>query len=76
MKKRNIWWIVGLMSMAVIGLTAIQVYWLSYSINLNESKFDENVRGTLQEVKRQLQAYDNQQYESYSELYRNRKKRQ
>jgi len=56
------------MSMAVIGLTSIQVYWLSYSVNLNQVKFDENVRGTLREVKRQVEAYDDQQHETYSGL--------
>ncbi len=66
MGRKNIWLIVGLMSVAVIGLTSIQIYWLSYSINLNEAKFDESVRATLNEVKRQLEAYDEQQHETYS----------
>lgn len=58
------------MSAAVIGLAAIQVYWLNYSIGLNESKFDENVMGTLSEVKRQLEAYDEQQYEMSTKLFK------
>ena len=63
------------MSVAVIGLTAIQIYWLSYSINLNEAKFDESVRSTLQEVKRQLEAYDEQMHETYSGISLNRKRK-
>lgn len=69
MNKRNIRWIVGLMSAAVIGLAAIQVYWLNYSINLNEAKFDENVMGTLNLVKRQLEEFDEQQYETYAKIF-------
>ena len=64
MQRRNIWLIVGLMSIAVIGLTGIQIYWLNYSIALNEAKFDESARSTLYEVKRKLEAYDEQQYKS------------
>ena len=74
MQRRNIWLIVGLMSIAVIGLTGIQIYWLNYSINLNEAKFDASARSTLYEVKRKLEAYDEQQYKSSTNLL-NRKKR-
>lgn len=75
MRQKNIWWIVGLMSAAVIGLAAIQIYWLNYFVNLNEAKFDESIRSTLLKVKNQLQEYDEAQYESYSERgFLNRKK--
>ena len=68
MQRKNIWLIVGLMSIAVIGLTGIQIYWLNYSIDLNEAKFDESARATLYEVKRKLEAYDEQQYKNTSDL--------
>jgi two-component system phosphate regulon sensor histidine kinase PhoR len=74
MRRKNIWWIVGLMSAAVIGLAAIQIYWLSYFVKLNEAKFDESIRSTLLKVKNQLEEYD-AQYESYSDRgFLNRKK--
>ena len=59
---------VGLMSTAVIGLMAIQVYWLNYFIDLNEKKFDDIVYDVLRNVKKKIEDYDAQQYEQHSGL--------
>ena len=55
MNKRVIWLIIVLMSAAVVGVGAIQFYWLRFSIDLNERKFDQNVIAVLNDVKDHLE---------------------
>lgn len=55
MKRWAIHTIIILMSTALIGIIAIQAYWLNFSISLNENKFDQSVRDALYQVKRKIE---------------------
>ena len=50
MNKRIIWLIIGLMSVAMLGLAAIQVYWIRSSVKVQEKKFTTSVRNSLDQV--------------------------
>lgn len=58
MSKGAIWTIILLMSAGVIGSFFIQLYWINYSLELNESKFDQNVFSALSNVAAQLERMD------------------
>lgn len=59
MNKRTFWLIIGLMSVAVIGLGCLQWYWITSAVHLNEEEFDNRVIAALNEVARRLE-YDEQ----------------
>ena len=58
MNKLAIWTIILLMSAGVVGSFFIQLYWINYSLELNESKFDQNVFSALSNVAAQLERID------------------
>ena len=43
------------MSLALIGIIAIQAYWLAFSIRLNEQKFDQNVAAAMFALKEEIE---------------------
>ena len=43
--------IIGLMAVALIGVISLQIYWIGWSIRLNEEQFDKNVFAALNRVK-------------------------
>ncbi len=51
--------IIGLMTAALIGIIALQVYWIGWNIRLNEEQFDKNVFAALNRVAGKLQSYEN-----------------
>ncbi len=51
MEKWKIWSIIGIMSVALIGVALIQVYWLKWSISLDEKNFDSRIQRALHEIK-------------------------
>ena len=55
MNKKAIWIIIGLMSAALIGIVLLQMYWVRWSIQENESQFDKNVYAILNRVSEKLQ---------------------
>lgn len=55
MNKKAIWIIIGLMFAALIGIVFLQGYWIRWSIQLNENKFDENIYTVLNRVSEKLQ---------------------
>jgi two-component system, OmpR family, phosphate regulon sensor histidine kinase PhoR len=55
MNKRGIWAIVGLMSAAVIGIAALQTYWIGSAIRANEEQFNKNVFAALKTVSDRLE---------------------
>ncbi len=55
MNRTGIWTIIILMSAGVVGSFFIQLYWINYSLELNESKFDQNVFSALTNVATQLE---------------------
>ncbi len=50
MKKNFIIILVSLMSFALIGIIAIQVFWIQNAIQANQIQFDTNVNKSLQKV--------------------------
>ncbi|MTI38476.1 sensor histidine kinase [Fulvivirga lutimaris] len=50
MKGSTIWTIIILMSVALVGLTSFQVYWINNAIQLNKKTFKENVISSLHQV--------------------------
>ena len=54
MNQKNLKIIIALMSLSVLGLIAIQFYWISIALQLEEEKFNQNVGSALSEVVRLL----------------------
>ncbi len=55
MKKQQIRWIIALMTVALIGLVASQVYWINHARRVAQERFDQNVQDALQAVVHNLQ---------------------
>ncbi len=55
MKERKLQIIVGLMTAAVIGLIAVQIYWITIAYNIEERKFRSNVHKALSLVVEKLE---------------------
>ena len=55
MNKKAIWFIIGLMTAALIGVVLLQVYWIRWSIQLNQDRFDKDVYSVLNRVTEKLQ---------------------
>ncbi|MBL7802152.1 MAG: HAMP domain-containing histidine kinase [Saprospiraceae bacterium] len=58
MNARRIRLIIGLMSLALIGIISLQIYWIGWSIRLNEEQFDKNVFAALNRVADKLHFYE------------------
>ena len=46
------------MSAALVGISAVQVYWIKWSLELDAKKFDERVFSTLKNVSDYIEKYD------------------
>jgi len=55
MKKSQIRWIIALMTVALIGLVASQVYWINHARRVAQERFDQRVQDALQAVVHNLQ---------------------
>jgi hypothetical protein len=79
MNAQRIRLIIGLMTAALIGVICLQIYWIGWSIRLNEEQFDKNVYAALNRVADKLQYYEdlavlealNSTYRNSSEANRN-----
>ena len=69
MNKRAIWITIGLMSLALIGIIALQLNWIVWSLRLNEEQFDKNAFTALNKVADRLQAMENDQALNYINGY-------
>jgi len=58
MNAQRIRLIIGLMTVALIGVICLQIYWISWSIRLNEEQFDKIVYAALNRVADKLQHYE------------------
>ena len=58
MKKKSILLIVGLMSFALLGVLAMQWYFLQQSYKLKSQLFDQSVNESLNNVVKQLEKQD------------------
>ncbi len=54
MKGKNLKIIIGLMSIALFGLIAVQLYWMKNAIELEEKLFDYNVNDAIQSVVKKI----------------------
>ena len=59
MNQRIIWLIVGLMSVAIIGVVVSQVGVIMSSVSAMEEKFEENVYEALNDIVRKLEIEEN-----------------
>ena len=50
MKKNRIRWIIALMSVALIGIICLQVYWISHDIHLKEQQFEQTVNQAMNAI--------------------------
>ena len=55
MNKKAIGIIIGLMSAALLGVILLQMYWIRWSIELNEEQFNRNVFLAMNKVSERLQ---------------------
>ena len=55
MNKKAIWIIIGLMGAALIGIVLLQMYWIRWSIQLNQQQFDKEIFSALNRVSEKLQ---------------------
>jgi two-component system, OmpR family, phosphate regulon sensor histidine kinase PhoR len=58
MSARRIQLIILLMSIALIGIICLQIYWIRWNIRLNEEQFDKNVFMAINHVADRLQMYE------------------
>ncbi len=58
MNAKRIKWIIWLMSLALIGIICLQIYWIGWNIRLNEAQFDKTVFEALNRVADRLRTYD------------------
>lgn len=58
MNAKRIRLIIGLMTLALVGIIYLQVYWIRWNIRLNEEQFDKNVHAALYRVADKLQVYE------------------
>ena len=50
MNRRRIRWIIILMSIALIGIICLQVYWISHDIRLKEQQFEQTVSQAMNSI--------------------------
>ncbi|MFK8101474.1 MAG: sensor histidine kinase [Saprospiraceae bacterium] len=55
MNKKAIWAIIGLMSVALIGVVLLQAYWINWSLKLKEDQFKDNVFRAINRVANKFQ---------------------
>lgn len=60
MSRTKIWLIVAVMSLALIGIAAMQVTWIQNMIRLNIEQFDENIFSALNATSDRLTELENQ----------------
>ena len=65
MNKKAIWAIIGLMSVALIGIVLLQMYWIRLSIQEKQDKFDLNVAEALNRVSRKLEAVEDKKNKDF-----------
>jgi two-component system, OmpR family, phosphate regulon sensor histidine kinase PhoR len=59
MNAKRIRLIIGMMSLALLGVICLQIYWIAWNIRLNEQQFDKFVLGAMNKVSDRLESYEN-----------------
>jgi len=65
MNKKAIWAIIGLMSIALIGIVLLQMYWIRISIQEKQEKFTINVTEALNRVSIKLEAVEDKKNKDF-----------
>jgi len=55
MNKRFIFILIGIITSALIGLVAIQIYWINHAITLKEEEFEREIKSSLLQVTYKLE---------------------
>ena len=50
MNKHRIRWIIALMSIALLGIITLQVYWIMHDIQLKEQQFEQTVTQAMSSI--------------------------
>lgn len=58
MSKKAIWIVIGLMGLALMGTTIVQLYWINWSVQLKEEQFNEAIIGVLHRIAARLEKND------------------
>jgi two-component system, OmpR family, phosphate regulon sensor histidine kinase PhoR len=61
MNRKEIWLIIGLMSLAVIGVMTLQISFIQRSIQLNEEQFDSHIKAALAKATEKLEKVEDYQ---------------
>jgi two-component system, OmpR family, phosphate regulon sensor histidine kinase PhoR len=69
MNRKIIWIIIGLMSVAVIGVMSLQLNFITQSIRLNESQFDGQIRDALKRVANRVESIEEIQVAKFANGY-------
>jgi two-component system, OmpR family, phosphate regulon sensor histidine kinase PhoR len=69
MKEKNLKVVVGLMSIALISLIAVQLYWIKNAIELEEKLFDYNVNDALQSVVKKISQNESASFVVHKLIY-------
>ncbi|MFN7326816.1 MAG: sensor histidine kinase [Chitinophagales bacterium] len=59
MNAKRIQLIIGMMTLALVGVISLQIYWIGWNIRLNEEQFDKSVFEAMNSVANKLQVYEN-----------------
>ena len=62
MKEKKLKIIIGLMSVALLGLIAVQIYWIKNAIELEEKLFDYNVNDAIHSVVKKISRHESATY--------------
>ena len=55
MNKKSIIIVIALMTFALLGSVALQVYWISGAIGINEEQFDKSIFSAMQSVAKRME---------------------
>ena len=69
MNQKAIWVIIGLMSLAVVGVLSLQMSFINNSRRLNEEQFDKHVAAGMKKVAELLENVENVQVSRYANGY-------
>ncbi len=58
MNKYRIRWVITLMSVALIGIICLQVYWITHDIHLKEQQFDQSVSQAMNSIVDRIETHE------------------
>ena len=69
MNRKEIWLIIGLMSLAVIGVMSLQIGFIQRSIQVNEDQFDSHILAALAKAAEKIEKVEDYQVAKYANGY-------